>query len=284
MTVETRVFPDARALGSALAHEVVDGITAAARDGRGYVLGCPGGRSPRTTYAAMAGLVATMGVDLSGLVVAMMDDYVVADDGADGAGVDGAFRAVSAAAHYSVVRFAREAILGPLTAAAPAGRGLTEDRVWFPDPTDPAAYDQRLTDAGGVDLFILASGDSDGHVAFNPPGTPSDRRTRVVRLATSTRRDNLATFPGFRTLDEVPQLGVSVGPATIRDVAHRAVLVAHGRAKQETVARVLAAKGYEPSWPATIVVACRDPALYTDQPLAGSHPSPRTSPTRKALP
>ncbi len=280
MTVRTRVFPDARALGSALAREVVDGIVSAAREGRRYVLGCPGGRSPRTTYAAMADLVATEAVDLSGLVVAMMDDYVVPDD----TGPCGAFRAVPADAHYSVVRFAREEILGPLNRVAASGRGITQDRLWFPDPRSPGAYDEQLLDAGGVDLFILASGDSDGHVAFNPPGTPPDCRTRVVRLAASTRRDNLATFPGFGGLDDVPGFGVSVGPATIREVARRAVLVAHGPAKRETVARLRAADGYDPSWPATILLTCRDPALYTDQCRNGSHLPLRTPPSREVHP
>lgn len=264
--LEVRVFADATALGEALAAQVADGIAEAATAGRRYVLGCPGGRSPRTTYRALAVQVARRGLDLSGLVVAMMDDYVL--PGPDG------YHVVPAGEHYSVRRFAAEEVLGPLNAAAGAGRGVTEDRLWFPDPADPAAYDERLVEAG-VDLFLLASGDSDGHVAFNPPGTPLAERTRVAALADTTRRDNLGTFPGFGSVDEVPRHGLGVGPATIRDCARRAVLVATGAAKRTAVARLRAARGYEPDWPATVLLECRSPALWTDV-AADATPGPST--------
>ena len=262
-----RVFPDADRLGAALAREIADGILAATAEGRRYVLGCPGGRSPRSTYRALARIVAAERIDLSGLVVAMMDDYVEPDG-------DG-YRQVPLHRHYSVRRLAADDVVLPLNAAAGPGRGITEDRLWFPDTDDPAGYDTRLAEAG-VDLFILASGDSDGHVAFNPPGTPLEARTRVTDLAMSTRRDNLGTFPAFGSLDEVPRHGLGVGTATIRDCARRAVLVAPGRGKRQAVTRLRAATGYDPSWPATVLLECRDPALYLDtaaDPSSSPHPS-----------
>src|SRR5215469_17575484 len=51
------------------------------------------------------------------------------------------------------------------------GRGIAPDRIWFPDPKSPSDYDGRIENAGGIDFFILASGASDGHVAFNPQGS-----------------------------------------------------------------------------------------------------------------
>ena len=256
MTLEPTIFPDAEALGSALGREIADGIADAARSGRRYILGCPGGRSPVTTYAALARLVADERLDLSCVVIAMMDDYV--------RNGDGRFSPVPGDAHYSVARFAAEQISAPLSAAAGPGRGITADRVWSPDPAHPEGYDARLMEAGGVDLFILASGDSDGHVAFNPPGSPADSRTRIITLAESTRRDNLNTFPDFASLDEVPQWGVSVGIATIVTAARRAVLVAPGPSKRTTVARIAASGGYDPGWPATVLCACRHPSLFVD--------------------
>lgn len=257
-----RVFPDADRLGETLAREIADGILAAAAAGRRYVLGCPGGRSPRSTYRALARIVAAERIDLSGLVVAMMDDYV--EPAADG------YRPVPPQRHYSVRRLAADDVVLPLNAAAGPGRGITPDRLWFPDPQDPASYDARLVGAG-VDLFILASGDSDGHVAFNPPGTPLEAGTRVTALADSTRRDNLGTFPEFGSLDQVPRHGLGVGPATIRDCARRAVLVAPGAGKRVAVARLRAATGYDPCWPATVLLECREPALYLD--LAAQPPA-----------
>jgi len=233
MAAEVRVFADADELGAALAGEIL--VAYAAAPGR-FLLGCPGGRSLRTTYRALA----ARNADLSRLVVVMMDEYV-------GAPPD---------AHYSCTRFAQEELAAPL--------GLADGQVWVPDPGDPPEYDERIARAGGIDLFLLASGASDGHVAFLPPGSRRDGRTSVVELATSTRRDNLATFPQFRSLDEVPLRGVSVGLGTISGA--RAVrLVLHGADKRAAAARLLSLDDFDPAWPASIVHACADAEIWIDE-------------------
>jgi glucosamine-6-phosphate deaminase len=229
-----RVFSDAQELGAALAGEILDAYERA--DGRPFLLGCPGGRSLRTTYRALA----TRSADLSRLVVVMMDEYV-------GAPVD---------AHYSCRGFAMRELATPL--------GLREEQVWLPDTDDPASYDERIAAAGGVDLFLLASGASDGHVAFVPPGSLREARTSVVAIAETTRRDNLATFPEFASLDEVPTHGVSVGLGTI--VAARALrLVLHGAGKREATKRLLALDAFDPEWPASIVHEHDDAKIWVDE-------------------
>lgn len=225
MGAEVRVFTDADELGQALAADVLARYASSA--GR-YLLGCPGGRSLRTTYRALAAS------DLDRLVVVMMDEYV-------GASPD---------AHYSCARFAREEI-----AAA---------EIWLPDSDDPAAYDARIAAAGGIDLFLLASGASDGHVAFLPPGSPRDGHTSVVEIAESTRRDNLVTFPDFDSLDEVPRFGVSVGLATISE-ARALRLVVHGADKRLAAKRLLAVERFDPEWPASIVHEHADAQIWIDE-------------------
>ncbi|SDR92945.1 6-phosphogluconolactonase [Actinopolymorpha singaporensis] len=258
MRIRPTLFTDADALGRSLAAEIADGIEAANSRGRRYLLGCPGGRSAMTTYAALADQVCIRRLDLSRLVIVMMDEYVEAGP------TRGSFRSVPDDLAHSCRGFGRDVIAGALSAAAGPGRGVREDHLWVPDPADPAAYDRQLAAAGGIDLFILASGASDGHVAFNPPGTPAEAVTRIVPLAQSTRRDNLVTFPHLRTLDRVPTHGVGVGVATIRTQARRAVMIVHGADKARAAARVAAADRYDPAWPATIVSECDDPGLYVD--------------------
>lgn len=251
-----RVFPDADEMGDALATRIASGINQAREEGRLYLLGCPGGRSPRTTYAALAAQVRERQIDLRHVVIVMMDDYLIAE------GND--LRRIDPTAHCSVERFAREQICSPLNSAAGTDMGIPDDSVWMPDPRDPEEYDARLQAAGGINLFILASGDSDGHVAFNPPGAPRESRTRIIDLAESTRRDNLGTFPQFRGLDDVPRHGISVGIATIVENSHEAVLVAPGESKRTAVERILAARDYDPQWPASVLACCRQPSLYAD--------------------
>jgi glucosamine-6-phosphate deaminase len=251
-----RYFPDSEALGDALAQEVIRGIDNARRDGRWYVLGCPGGRSGRSTYQALARRV--RGADLRHVVIAMMDEYLIED-------ADGTLRSPPAGAHYSCRRFADGEIAGPLTAAAASGKGINPDHVWLPDPTDPETYERRLADAGGVDLFIVASGASDGHVAFVPPGSSIDGRTAIIPIADTTRRDNLATFPAFRSLDEVPRHGVSVGLGTIVRHSRSVRLILLGEAKSESAARILATNDFDADWPATFIHRCHDAQIWLDE-------------------
>lgn len=224
-----RVFDDAETLGTALADEVR--ALYVASDGP-FLLGCPGGRSLRSTYRAL------QAHRLDRLVAVMMDEYVPAPPDA----------------HFSCARFARDEI------------GAAE--TWLPDPDDTAAYDARIDAAGGIDLFLLASGASDGHVAFNGPGAARDSRTRVVELADSTRRDNLATFPLFGSLDEVPRHGVTVGIATIAAARHQR-LVLTGADKRAATERLLSLDRYDPAWPASVVHDCNEAQIWVDKEAMG---------------
>ena len=179
------------------------------------LLGCAGGRSLLTTYRALP--------ELPGTTFVLMDEYVPVPP---------------RSAHWSCAGF--------------ADRELPGRDVWVPDPDEPGAYDDRIADAGGIDVFLLASGASDGHVAMLGPGAPRGGRTAVVELAETTRRDNLATFPEFDSLDEVPTHGVSVGLGTIMD-ARALRLVIHGSDKRAAARHLLGLDGYDPQWPVSIV-------------------------------
>jgi glucosamine-6-phosphate deaminase len=253
------VYPDAEQLGEALAAEILAGLASVA-PGRRYLLGCPGGRSLRSTYQALARRVPPDG-DLSRLVIVMMDEYVV--ESAEG------LRAIDAGSHCSCAGFAAREIAGPLDAAVPRGRGILPEHVWGPDPADPAAYDERIDEAGGVDLFLAASGAGDGHVAFVAPPADLGGGASVIRLAEQTRRDNMATFPEFASLDDVPRYGVSVGLGSIIRSSRSVAMVLVGSAKRASAERVLAATDFDPSWPATFIHRCPDARILLDAAAAG---------------
>jgi glucosamine-6-phosphate deaminase len=258
VTTPVRVFADGEALGRALAGEIMEGIRAARRHGRRYLLGCPGGRSGRTTYRALAELA--QGEDMAHLVIVMMDEYL---DPAPGGG----FRHVDPDAPHSCRRFAEQEIRAPIDAVARTP--VADDAVWLPDPAHVDAYEPRIAAAGGVDLFIVASGASDGHVAFVPPGSSLEGGVGVVSLAATTRRDNMVTFPAFRSLDEVPTHGVSVGLGTIRRTSRSVRLIMVGDDKRTAAARVVDGTRCDPAWPATMIHACPDPGIWLD---AAAHP------------
>lgn len=257
MTRRVLTFPSPEALGEAVAEDIA--VRLAARPGA-FLLGCPGGRSPRPVYAAFARLAATRNLDLGRLIIVMMDDYLTKS-----------FAHVPADAHYSCRRFASEEIQAVLNAGLPLPNRIPDGNVWFPDPTDPAAYDTRIAAAGGIDLFLLASGAGDGHVAFNPRVSARNSVTRIVPLAEQTRRDNLGTFPDFASIDDVPTHGVTVGIATIARSRATAMLV-WGKDKQTAYRHLAAAKDYHSDWPATVWAASPDATLYADRAAAGEYP------------
>ena len=109
-----------------------------------------------------------------------------------------------------------------------------------------AAYERAIADAGGIDLQILGIG-TDGHIAFNEPGSSLASRTRIKTLTSQTRADN-ARFFGDDP-EAVPRHCLTQGIGTIRDARHL-VLVATGRHKAEAVHQLVEGP-VSAMWPAT---------------------------------
>lgn len=256
-----RISPSPESLGDELAERLLLRIEQSRAAGKRFLLGCPTGRTPRPVYGAMARRLAAAPQDLGHVVLVMMDEYLVPSGGG--------FEWVPAAEPWSCRHFARVEIAERLNAALPPPRRLRESSIWFPDPHYASAYDARIADAGGIDFFLLASGASDGHVAFNPPGSPRESRTRIIPLSEETRRDNLQTFPSFGSLEMVPRHGISVGIDTIA-TAREAVMVVWGDAKRPTLARILGAERYESAWPATVIHECAVREIVADAEAAGN--------------
>ena len=91
-------------------------------------------------------------------------------------------------------------------------------------------YEKLIDDAGGIDLQILGIG-SDGHIAFNEPGSSLASRTRVKALTQQTRIDN-SRF--FHALDDVPRVAITMGVGTILEADH-ILLLATGASKATAV-------------------------------------------------
>jgi glucosamine-6-phosphate deaminase len=244
MPARLTVHASPDALGDAVASHILDGIERANDSRSRFLLGAPTGRTPRPILAALATQLAARPRDLSRVTLVMMDEYLVPHAGK--------LAWASRDSDFACHSYASREYLPALNASLPRAAQVKEGAVWFPDPDDPADYDRRIADAGGIDFFLLASGASDGHVAFNQPGSPRDSRTRVVELSGPTRRDNLQTHPAFGSVENVPKFGVTVGIATIAS-ARAAAMVVWGPGKRETFKRLTTATGYDAAWPATVI-------------------------------
>jgi len=95
-------------------------------------------------------------------------------------------------------------------------------------------YEKRITECGGIDVQILGIG-SDGHIAFNEPGSSLMSRTRLKTLARQTIEDN-ARF--FARAEDVPIYAITMGVGTILE-ARKLLLLANGKNKARAVAQAV---------------------------------------------
>lgn len=131
---------------------------------------------------------------------------------------------------------------------------IASDAVSSPDgeaediPAACAAYEAAIRAAGGVDLQILGIG-TDGHIAFNEPGSSLASRTRIKTLTRQTRVDNARFFGD--DVDSVPTHCLTQGLGTIMEARH-VILVAMGRSKAEAVHHLVEG-AVSAMWPATVL-------------------------------
>ena len=130
-------------------------------------------------------------------------------------------------------------------------------------PEACAAYERAIADAGGVDLQILGIG-TDGHIAFNEPGSSFASRTRIKTLTRQTRIDNARFFDG--DVEAVPTHCLTQGLGTIMEARH-IVLLATGTAKAEAVHQLVEGP-VSALWPATILQHHRHVTVLLDDAAA----------------
>ena len=96
------------------------------------------------------------------------------------------------------------------------------DHCHFPfRPT--LAFEDKIAGSMGIDLCILGIG-TNGHIAFNEPGSSFLSRTRVVNLNEQTIEDN-SRF--FGSVEDTPKQAITMGLGTILE-SKKIVLMANG--------------------------------------------------------
>jgi glucosamine-6-phosphate deaminase len=124
-------------------------------------------------------------------------------------------------------------------------------------------YEDRIKSAGGIELQLLGLG-SDGHIAFNEPGSSLGSRTRLKSLTSETIRDN-ARFFGSEA--QVPRLAVTMGVGTILE-SRRCLLLAFGEHKA-TAARETVEGPVTSQITGSALQLHRDAICIFDEPAAG---------------
>lgn len=224
--MEVVIRSDACELGE-LAADAIESLLTRKPDA---VLGLATGSSPLATYDALVRRFRAGRVSFRRARGFTLDEYV-------GLPADHPqrYRNVIDADFVSRVDFAPGSVIGP--------DGSSPDI-----PSSCLAYENAISLAGGVDLQILGIG-TDGHIAFNEPGSSLASRTRIKTLTRQTRLDNARFFDG--DVDRVPTHCLTQGLATIMAARH-VVLLASGRSKAEAVHHLVEGS-VSAMWPATIL-------------------------------
>jgi len=180
------------------------------------VLGLATGGTPLGTYKEMIRLHREEGLDFSKVTTFNLDEYL----------------GLSPSHSQSYNYFMNENLFKHINVSP--GRihvpnGMAEDIDGYCQ-----WYEEQIVRAGGIDLQLLGIG-SDGHIAFNEPGSSLGSRTRLKTLTESTICDN-ARF--FEREEEVPRFAITMGVGTIFE-ARSILLVANGKSKAPVCAEFI---------------------------------------------
>lgn len=144
--------------------------------------------------------------------------------------------------------------------------GFSEDNLHLPpataDESEIEKFEALLNELGPVKIQLLGIG-SNGHVAFNEPGSELESTTRKVKLHQTTIVDNQRHFQG-----EMPRFAVTQGIATIMR-SEALLLVARGKRKAKALASMFGVGDLTPAshlakHPNLIIVADSDAAALIE--------------------
>jgi glucosamine-6-phosphate deaminase len=179
------------------AHYIANKINAfKATVNRPFVLGLSTGSTPIATYQALIKLYKAGEISFKHVITFNMDEYV----------------GMSSSHSESYHHFMHQHFFNHIDIQPQHIHlldGLAEDLE-----AECKRYEAKIKSIGKVNLFLGGVG-SDGHIAFNEPGSSLASRTRVKTLTLDTRIANAHFFNN--ELVKVPKQALTIGVATLLD-------------------------------------------------------------------
>ena len=253
--INTIIHENSQEASYYVAQEFVSLVTQRQQEGKKMVLGLATGSTPIKVYEYLVQAHKEEGISFSNVISFNLDEYFPMDR----------------ESVHSYVRFMREHLFDHLDIPntqihIPDGQQTKEDvRTYCQN------YEQKIIEAGGIDIQILGIGRT-GHIGFNEPGSSLKSKTRLVRLDRITRLDAASDFFGK---ENVPSKAITMGVGTIMD-AKRIVLMAWGEGKANIIKQAVEGPIQE-SVPATFLQTHPNCDFIIDRAAA-------TSLTREATP
>ncbi|KAL3487010.1 hypothetical protein BJX62DRAFT_241408 [Aspergillus germanicus] len=184
---------------------------------RPFVLGLPTGSSPLPIYQALIAAYKQGRISFKYVVTFNMDEYV------------GLPRDHPESYHsFMYTNFFSHVNIDPKNVNILDGNAsnLAEECL---------RYEEKIKTLGGIELFLGGVG-SDGHIAFNEPGSSLASRTRIKTLTYETIVANARFFDN--NLDAVPHMALTVGVQTIME-AKEVIIIATGTSKAPAIQQAI---------------------------------------------
>jgi glucosamine-6-phosphate deaminase len=244
--IPVRIFPDLKEGSLQAAREIAELIREKQNRNQKCVLGLATGSTPKTLYAELVRMHRQEGLSFRHVITFNLDEYYPIENDA--------FQSYNSYMHRHLFDHID---IDPANIHIPNG-SLSKDQV----KQHCAEYEQRIEDAGGVDLQVLGIGNN-GHIGFNEPGSSIYSRTRLINLENSTR---LANAYEFANISQVPRLAVTMGISTILK-AKKIILLAWGPGKAPVVQKAVEGPVTE-SIPASLLQQHPDCSFMVDETAA----------------
>ena len=246
--IHTLVHEDSESASIYVANEIADLIRKRQKEGKMVVLGLATGSTPTRVYDFLVQFHQKDGLSFKNVVCFNLDEYFP----------------MQPDSIHSYVQFMNEHLFDHID--------IKKENVNIPDGTVSKEkirsycenYEQKIIDAGGLDIQILGIGRT-GHIGFNEPGSSMQSKTRLVRLDRVTKLDAASDFFGQ---ENVPSRALTMGVGTIMN-AERIILMAWGEGKSQIVQEAVEGEIRE-SVPATFLQQHQNCDFILDEASASS--------------
>lgn len=178
-----------------------------------FVLGLPAGRTPIKTYENIIEMHRSSQVSFKNVVIFTMDEYL------------GLSRA-DPNSYYTFIHTNFIDYIDILKENVYVLNGNTNNVK-----DECKRYEEKIRLYGGINLMIGGVG-SDGHLAFNEPGSSLTSRTRLKNLSQETRVSNAKFFND--NIDSVPKFALTIGMSTLLE-SQEIIIIAIGLDKAAAV-------------------------------------------------
>ncbi|MCC7525721.1 MAG: glucosamine-6-phosphate deaminase [Chitinophagaceae bacterium] len=212
--ISCHILPDFKAGSQFVAREVATLIRERQSQKKPCVLGLATGSTPKTLYAELIHMHKEEGLSFKNVIAFNLDEYYPMDQ-----------NALQSYHRFMRINLFDHIDIDPNNCHIPSGEWPKERVKEY-----CSEYEQKIEDAGGIDLQILGIG-VNGHIGFNEPGSSVYSKTRMVTLENSTR---LANSFEFANISQVPRLAITTGISTIMK-AKKILLMAWGQSKAPVV-------------------------------------------------